>query len=260
MFLLAPFRGPCRPRVLKTLCSLKVRHFSTMARDYVIETVNFTSERDSVFKFMQEVFLVNEPITRVIGCTPSDTSPIFDDICEKCSKFDLSFAAKNNDGKILGVLLNAPFKLENIHESYRDIGRLPNKKEFGEEIRNGPFPSQNANRIYAILSFVNSHIALLPHEEDIKLVELQAMAVGPGDARTGLGTAMLRALIQTASAKGYSHLFTCATAIASQTGLKKFGFEEIKTVPFNSFLEDGVPIFSGVHDNGVGAKLVALHI
>ncbi|KAL3089154.1 hypothetical protein niasHT_021098 [Heterodera trifolii] len=248
--------------------SPKICHFSSDGRDFVIETVKFASsfDRSDAFNFMQNIFRTNEPITCALQCSASDTSQIFANICANCFKFDLSLAAKNADGEVIAIALNALCDYNDDDWKKKNDGNISaesenGRREFGDDIRNGPYASKNANRLAVFIDWVERDGGVLLAPGTVRrAMKLEIIAVHPENGRLGLASNLLRSSIQLAHSFGCSHLITCATAVASQNLFRKFGFKTIRKVPFHSFLDDGVPIFAGVHDNGEGAELMILSI
>uniref|UniRef100_A0A183C8L8 N-acetyltransferase domain-containing protein n=1 Tax=Globodera pallida TaxID=36090 RepID=A0A183C8L8_GLOPA len=104
------------------------------------------------------------------------------------------------------------------------------KREFGGEIRNGPYTSKNANRLAVYIDWVERNIGFLSPETIRRAMKLEILAVHPAYARLGLASHLLRSSVQLALSSGCSHLITCATAVASQNLLRKFGFKSVKKI------------------------------
>uniref|UniRef100_A0A914H5U6 N-acetyltransferase domain-containing protein n=1 Tax=Globodera rostochiensis TaxID=31243 RepID=A0A914H5U6_GLORO len=196
----------------------EVCQFASHGRKFIIETLSADSDRADVYAFMQNIFRTNEPITCAIQSSALDTSQIFANICADCFQYDLSLVAKDTDGgTLIAICLNTLCEFDEQKEYTEEPA--DNKREFGEEIRNGPYTSKNANRLAVYIDWVERNVGFLSPETIRRAMKLEILAVHPAYARLGLASHLLRSSVQLALSSGCSHLITCATAVASQNFL-----------------------------------------
>ncbi|KAL7071620.1 hypothetical protein ACQ4LE_009211 [Meloidogyne hapla] len=225
-------------------------YYLNQGKQFTIVPIRTDKYRAEVLSFMQSQFRVQEPITNALKCSAQDTLPFYRDICSDCFKYDLSLIAHDCQ-QIAGIALSGLWQ-RNEKKFFKSV----KNKEAGQEIRNGPYLGlDNANRLAVFLEMVESELnSILKNEECV--LKLEIIFVHPMFLRQGLASDLLKRSIEIARLAGCSNIITCATAVASQNLFKKFGFITVHKVLFKDFLEDGVPVFRNLHDDGSGAELM----
>ena len=78
--------------------------------------------------------------------------------------------------------------------------------------------------------------------------------------RQGIGAKLISKSIKLAKQFGCTHCATVATAQASQYLFAKHGFQKLREIEFENFLDNDEPVYLGVHDKGKSAKLMLLDL
>uniref|UniRef100_A0A915CW47 aralkylamine N-acetyltransferase n=1 Tax=Ditylenchus dipsaci TaxID=166011 RepID=A0A915CW47_9BILA len=214
-------------------------------------------EQEQVYQFMQHHFRVQEPITSAINCTEEDTSIFYRDICSNGFKKPYSIVAKSKEGELAGICLNA------VYDQLPSSNCNPNeenRQEYSREISEGPYTSQNANRLVALIELTEKGIDKLIPRSVKKVFKIDIISVHPSFTGHGLGSEMVKRSVQMARELDCEYVYTCASAKASNRIFTRFGFVPVKTIPFDKFLENGQPVYKDLHDGGTQCTLMTLKL
>jgi len=223
-----------------------------------------------VFEFMQKHFRYDEPITRAVGATEEDTYDFFTDLISHGFSWPYSLVVRVKGApEVVGVALNTVCEEEdqpNANGTTAGAESMDEKTEFGKEISAGPYKSANANRLIAFIEYAERDLfsLFIPPASDPTLkrrvFKLDVLAVKAEHNGRGLGTKLVQRSLEIARESGCEWVVTCASAKGSHSIFTKFGLKTVRTVRFESFLENGVPVYRNLHDGGIGGHLMVLKL
>jgi len=230
---------------------------NSFGTDFIFKIADKEKHYKMVHEAMCQVFSYQEPITRAVGASPSDVVQFYHDICEGCFNSPLSILAFDGD-RLAGFVLSYAKEITPGSNS-KPNHSLQLKKDYVSEISAGPYPNHPSNQLIVYIEEVEKDLEnFLPRCK--KYFKIDILFVHPNYTGRGLAKKLVERALQLAVESNCQYAATCATAKVSAHIFNKFGFTCVREIPFTSFRENGVPVYSNLHDGNTSGKLMVLRL
>uniref|UniRef100_A0A914YU17 N-acetyltransferase domain-containing protein n=1 Tax=Panagrolaimus superbus TaxID=310955 RepID=A0A914YU17_9BILA len=161
-----------------------------------------------------------------------------------------------HDEKIIGTALGSLHTREEFNDLFRgelfhDNPKFVIKKDYAEDIRNGPFKSHNLNRLGVLLEELMWQTGKFLPKDIQKLAMHELAAIHPKYSRYGLATKGAETLQKIMVKQGCTHEVGYSVALGTYKMSKKFGHHTLYSLPYDQFLENGKPVFHNLFDNAI---------
>ncbi|CAD6186709.1 unnamed protein product [Caenorhabditis auriculariae] len=213
--------------------------------------------RDAVHDFLLDHFRVTEPITGALGCSREDVFDFFLDLR------DVAFNNPEVSMLVLDGTTLAAICLNSIKEYPEVESTIPWKfdpnKDYAEEISQGPYKSENANRLSVFIDTVEEDLQILTNGAK-RIFKIDVLCVSRDYQKRGIGKWLVEESLRRAAAAGCEYLASTGSAVGSQAIFTKLGFETLRELPFSCFRENGQEVFRNLADGGRSGKLMGVRL
>uniref|UniRef100_A0A914QW81 N-acetyltransferase domain-containing protein n=1 Tax=Panagrolaimus davidi TaxID=227884 RepID=A0A914QW81_9BILA len=175
-------------------------------------------------------------------------------------KQPLSYAAFD-ENQLVGIHLNRLHPKSQFSELfegklYYKNAKLYIKENYAEDIANGPYNNQNANRISVLLNECLKQTGkFLP--EDIKnLGYMKVTVIDPKYMGNGLFQYFFTESFKTFKEKDCNYFIAFCLANASAKMCEKMGMWSAFCFQYSEFKENGTPVFQNLCDGAIGVHLM----
>uniref|UniRef100_A0AC34GXP8 N-acetyltransferase domain-containing protein n=1 Tax=Panagrolaimus sp. ES5 TaxID=591445 RepID=A0AC34GXP8_9BILA len=163
-----------------------------------------------------------------------------------------------HEEKIIGTALGSLHSREEFKDLYRgelfhENPQFVIKKDYGEDIRNGPFKSHNLNRLGILLDELIWQTGKFLPKDIGKLALHELAAIHPSYTRYGLATKGAETLQKIMVEQGCTHEAGYSVATGTRKMSLKFGHHTLFSIPYDQYLEDGQPVFQNLCDGATAA-------
>lgn len=213
------------------------------------------SDFDEISKFQMLYFFPDEPIARSTKLLEGSgiinkyiSSLVKKHMIDPCLKDEVSVAAYNKDGEIIGVRLGYVFEQKMLDEepNIRWMASMPKWCFPKKLITLGLLMKHNDTLRYG------NEYALQDLENCTKYYHGQSLTVTTKARGMGLGKELIKRTNQIALDKGCSHVYICATSLYSQRIFQKLSFQVLHEMPYDheDFVDkDGKPFFQDMREH-----------
>ncbi|XP_050677534.1 arylalkylamine N-acetyltransferase 1-like [Leptidea sinapis] len=184
-------------------------------------------DTENVMKLLRRTFFIDEPLNKAIGLCEPDGCPELEDYCLKTLP-GLSHKALDEDGNIVGVLINGVTPVAEDHEL----------KILLENCKNPKF-----KKVLQILVLRDKEARIwekYPQEKD--MLEVKIAATAPEARNRGVMTILTHEAEKTAKENGIKLIRMDTSSAYSSSTAERLGFTCLYSKPYAEILLDGNPV------------------
>uniref|UniRef100_A0AC35F2V9 N-acetyltransferase domain-containing protein n=1 Tax=Panagrolaimus sp. PS1159 TaxID=55785 RepID=A0AC35F2V9_9BILA len=210
---------------------------------------------DIIYDKFMETFLKNEPIAVSINSKMEDLKDIYLHVVGKALNEPVSVVAylgnKCIGGALNYIITDIPNSTENPNLSF--------KNDFTHEIASFKKINFAARPIIVVIREIERNYGFfIPNCK--KLLKLEALFVDSNFSGKGIGTKIVKKVIEIAKKENCDYVMTVASAAGSAQIFKKLGFKCVREISVSSFLSNGKRMLKDFHDGNNTIKLMFYRI